>query len=104
MMYAITGITGKVGGELARTLIAAGEPVRAIIRDPKKGEEWAAQPRESWAEVFRSQGMKNPEPRMRMLDGFNQGWIEFKNGGSKAIKAPTNAVDVIVSLIANTRT
>jgi NAD(P)H dehydrogenase (quinone) len=41
-MYAITGITGKVGGELARTLLAAGHPVRAIVRDAKKGEEWAA--------------------------------------------------------------
>ena len=29
-MYSITGITGKVGGELARTLLAAGEPVRAV--------------------------------------------------------------------------
>ena len=41
-MYAITGITGKVGGELARTLLAAGEPVRAVVRDPQKGQEWAA--------------------------------------------------------------
>jgi NAD(P)H dehydrogenase (quinone) len=42
MMYSITGITGKVGGELARTLLAAGEPVRAVVRDAKKGQEWAA--------------------------------------------------------------
>src|ERR1700704_3930858 len=41
-MYAITGITGKVGGELARTLLAAGQVIRAIVRDAKKGEEWAA--------------------------------------------------------------
>ena len=41
-MYAITGITGKVGGELARALPAAGQPVRAIVRDARKGEEWAA--------------------------------------------------------------
>ena len=41
-MYAITGITGKVGGELARTLLAAGQPVRAIVRDARKGEGWAA--------------------------------------------------------------
>src|SRR5262249_46794593 len=40
-MYAITGITGKVGGELARTLLAAGQPVRAIVRDERKGEPWA---------------------------------------------------------------
>ena len=24
--------------------------------------------------------MKNPKPRMRMLDGFNEGWIEFPGG------------------------
>ncbi len=42
-MYAITGITGKVGGEVARALLEAGQPVRAVLRDAKKGEEWAAQ-------------------------------------------------------------
>jgi uncharacterized protein YbjT (DUF2867 family) len=42
-MYAITGITGKVGGELARTLLAAGQPVRAVVRDATKGASWAAQ-------------------------------------------------------------
>ena len=42
-------------------------------------------PRESWDALFRSQGMKNPVPRMRMLDGFNEGWIEFevKEAGSQ---------------------
>jgi NAD(P)H dehydrogenase (quinone) len=29
-MYAVTGITGKVGGIIARTLLAAGLPVRAV--------------------------------------------------------------------------
>src|SRR5271170_3211843 len=37
-------------------------------------------PRESWETLFRSQGMKNPEPRIQMLDGFNEGWIEFETG------------------------
>jgi uncharacterized protein YbjT (DUF2867 family) len=40
-MYAITGITGKVGGELARTLLAQGLPVRAVVRDASKGKAWA---------------------------------------------------------------
>jgi uncharacterized protein YbjT (DUF2867 family) len=39
----------------------------------------AVVPRETWEAAFRSQGMKNPGPRMRMLDGFNEGWIEFEN-------------------------
>jgi NAD(P)H dehydrogenase (quinone) len=57
-------------------------------------------PRESWEEIFRSQGMRNPGPRMRMLDGFNEGWIEFEDGGSKAIKGQTSAVAVIAALMA----
>lgn len=42
-MYVITGITGKVGGVVARTLLAAGKPVRAVVRDPAKGPAWAGQ-------------------------------------------------------------
>ena len=41
-MYAITGITGKVGGALAQTLLAAGQPVRAVVRDTRKGKAWAS--------------------------------------------------------------
>src|ERR1700727_957827 len=40
-MFAITGITGQVGGEVARNLLAAGQPVRAVVRDTRKGETWA---------------------------------------------------------------
>ena len=39
-MYALTGITGKVGGEMARALLAAGERVRAVLRGEAKAEEW----------------------------------------------------------------
>ena len=42
-MFAITGITGQVGGSVARTLLAAGKNVRAVVRDQKKGEAWAHQ-------------------------------------------------------------
>src|SRR5271168_2563037 len=40
-MFAITGITGNVGGEVARNLLAAGQPVRAVVRDLSKGETWS---------------------------------------------------------------
>src|ERR1700733_8834889 len=40
-MFAITGITGNVGGEVARNLLAGGQPVRAVVRDLLKGEAWA---------------------------------------------------------------
>jgi NAD(P)H dehydrogenase (quinone) len=36
-MYAITGITGNVGGALARALLADGQPVRAVVRTADKG-------------------------------------------------------------------
>ncbi|MGD0491330.1 MAG: NmrA family NAD(P)-binding protein [Steroidobacteraceae bacterium] len=42
-MYAITGITGQVGGVVARTLLAAGKHIRAVVRDSAKGETWARQ-------------------------------------------------------------
>jgi NAD(P)H dehydrogenase (quinone) len=42
-MYAITGITGKVGGALARSLLADRRPVRAVVRDIEKGRFWASQ-------------------------------------------------------------
>ena len=39
-MYAITGITGKVGGAVARTLLADGQSVRAVVRNADKGQVW----------------------------------------------------------------
>jgi uncharacterized protein YbjT (DUF2867 family) len=39
-MFAITGITGKVGGEVARVLLRAGRAVCAVVRDPRKGAGW----------------------------------------------------------------
>jgi len=36
-------------------------------------------PRETWQDLFTSQGMSNPLPRMQMLDGFNEGWIRFES-------------------------
>lgn len=40
-MYVITGITGKVGGALARHLLDAQQPVRAVVRDAAKAPVWA---------------------------------------------------------------
>jgi NAD(P)H dehydrogenase (quinone) len=36
-------------------------------------------PRDKWEALFRAQGMGNPLPRMRMLDGFNEGWLSFEH-------------------------
>src|ERR1700704_856926 len=40
LMYAITGITGKVGGALAHTLLSAKQAIRAIVRDADKSRGW----------------------------------------------------------------
>ena len=39
-MYAIMGITGRVGGAIAEDLLARGEQIRAIVRNPEKAARW----------------------------------------------------------------
>ena len=41
-MYAITGITGQVGGAVARNLLGVKCPVRAVLRNAGKAAPWAA--------------------------------------------------------------
>jgi uncharacterized protein YbjT (DUF2867 family) len=69
--------------------VVLGRPVRVEIVS-----------RESWEGLFRAQGMKNPQPRIRMLDGFNEGWIEFPDQGRSAVKGDTPLLDVITALVA----
>ena len=56
-------------------------------------------PRESWETLFKSQGTKNPFPRMRMLDGFNEGWIEFEVGEASSRKGSVTLESVLQDLI-----
>lgn len=56
--------------------------------------------RDSWEELFRAQGMKNPEPRMRMLDGFNEGWIDFEAGRERSLKGTTTIETAVRRLVA----
>ena len=56
-------------------------------------------PRESWDALFRSQGMKNPVPRMRMLDGFNEGWIEFERKEAGSQKGSITLETVLKSFV-----
>ncbi|HZC66889.1 MAG TPA: NmrA family NAD(P)-binding protein [Candidatus Dormibacteraeota bacterium] len=39
-MYAIMGITGRVGGAVASALLSSGSRVRGIVRDRAKGAQW----------------------------------------------------------------
>ena len=75
--------------DLARAFAqAVGRPVRV-----------ETVPRETWEQIFRGQGAHNPLPRMRMLDGFNQGWIEFRDHGKSAVKGTTTLESVIRQLV-----
>jgi NAD(P)H dehydrogenase (quinone) len=56
-------------------------------------------PRDTWEALFRSQGMKHPMPRMRMVDGFNEGWIDFEGGGEHRKGATT--LDAVIAGLAN---
>ena len=67
---------------------ALAQPVRA-----------EAVPRDQWESLFRAQGMKNPTPRMQMIDGFNTGWIDFPNRGANARKGSISIDQAIASII-----
>jgi len=55
--------------------------------------------RETWESLFRAQGMKNPVPRIQMLDGFNEGWIEFDAGEAGSRKGNVTLKTVLRTLI-----
>jgi uncharacterized protein YbjT (DUF2867 family) len=56
-------------------------------------------PHDTWAELFTAQGMKNPQPRIRMLDGFNEGWIAFEGGDSTVVKGKIPLETVLRELV-----
>jgi NAD(P)H dehydrogenase (quinone) len=39
--------------------------------------------------------MKNPMPRIRMVDGFNEGWIDFERAGEH--RQDTVTLDIVVA-------
>jgi uncharacterized protein YbjT (DUF2867 family) len=65
-----------------------GTPVRAEVV-----------PRDQWESLFRAQGMKNPAPRMQMIDGFNAGWIDFPDRGAHARKGSIDIHQAIATLM-----
>jgi NAD(P)H dehydrogenase (quinone) len=67
-----------------------------ILSVPVRAE---AVPRDTWPNLFKSQGMKNPTPRMQMLDGFNEGWIEFERGESGSLKGNVTLETVLRELV-----
>lgn len=85
----LEGPTRVSPNDVARAFAAAlGRPVSVEIV-----------PRESWEAIFRAQGTRNPEPRIRMIDGFNEGWIDFADQGRAARKGATTIESVIAGLV-----
>jgi hypothetical protein len=74
-----------IAAELSRALH---RPVRA-----------QAVPRERWGAIFRAQGMRDPIPRIQMLDGFNEGWIRFEGGEASRVKGKVQLAAVIRELV-----
>jgi len=108
--------TRDIGGVVAELLVASWEGVRVVEIEGQErispnqiastlaslmGREVRMElvPRAAWESVFRSQGMTNPTPRMQMLDGFNEGWIEFESGEAGSRKTPTTLKEALDSLI-----
>jgi NAD(P)H dehydrogenase (quinone) len=58
-----------------------------------------AVPRETWQALFESQGMLHPLPRIQMLDGFNEGWIDFEGGQASTIKGKIELRTVLQELV-----
>jgi uncharacterized protein YbjT (DUF2867 family) len=56
--------------------------------------------RETWETRFRAQGMRNPVPRMRMLDGFNEGWIRFEGAACESHAGSASIDEVLRDLVA----
>jgi uncharacterized protein YbjT (DUF2867 family) len=69
-----------------------------ILQRPVQAREV---PRETWETLFLSQGMKHPEPRMRMLDGFNEGWIDFEGDPASIVKGRVGLETVFRDLVSN---
>ncbi|MBX5158558.1 MULTISPECIES: NmrA family NAD(P)-binding protein [unclassified Rhizobium] len=59
--------------------------------------------RDSWEQIFRAQGARNPQSRIRMLDGFNEGWIAFQDQGKSAVKGTVTLASVIAELVGQSR-
>jgi uncharacterized protein YbjT (DUF2867 family) len=77
------------------------EVMSAILNRPVS---MSSVPRGGWEDLFRFQGMKHPLPRIRMLDGFNEGWIEFEGPAQQVRKGEVTVSAVLKALTVKTAT
>ena len=75
---------------------ALGQAFADVLGRPVRAE---AVPRSEWEAIFRAEGMRNPRPRMQMLDGFNAGWIDFPDHGAGALKGAISLRQAVAALV-----
>jgi uncharacterized protein YbjT (DUF2867 family) len=86
--------------ELEGARLAPNDVAAAFARVLGRDVRMDVVPRATWEALFKSQGMKNPEPRAQMLDGFNEGWIDFEGDASSTRKGTVSLDTVLQALIA----
>jgi NAD(P)H dehydrogenase (quinone) len=108
--------TLDIGRNVAAMLQQSWDGVRVIeLEGPKRysaddiGASFAAAlghpvrmepvPRGNWETRFRAEGMNYPLPRIRMVDGFNEGWIDFEGDGTEHCKGSTTLGEAISALL-----
>jgi uncharacterized protein YbjT (DUF2867 family) len=108
--------TADVGSVAAELLVQEGEAPRIVeLEGPERLAQHAIAaalsqvlgrpvhaevvPRETWGAIFRAQGMRDPVPRIQMLDGFNEGWIRFEGSDASVRRGKVGVSEVIRSLV-----
>lgn len=86
----------------ARRRYSANDIGRAFAAELGRPVQMEQVPRDTWEATFRAQGMNNPMPRIRMIDGFNEGWIDFEGGTAEKRIGDTPLEAVLHDLVART--
>lgn len=81
------------------TLVSPNDLARAFAETLGTPVRVEVVPRQIWEAMFRAQGMQHPMPRIRMLDGFNEGWISFGTDASKRVRGMVALAEVIRKLV-----
>ncbi|PZQ02301.1 MAG: NmrA family transcriptional regulator [Variovorax paradoxus] len=86
--------------ELEGARLSPNDVAAALARVLGRDVRMDAVPRATWEALFKAQGMKNPVPRAQMLDGFNEGWIDFEGDASSTRKGTVSLDAVLQALVA----
>ncbi|MGC6369892.1 hypothetical protein [Pseudomonas sp. K2I15] len=86
--------------ELEGQWVSPNDIARTLTEVLNRGVTAQVVPRDTWEPMFREQGAQNPMPRMRMIDGLNEGWICFEH--AEVVKGETTLLRVLRELAAKT--